>query len=29
VPSLTYEKIVSSDKEFYEVKEEADWYGIK
>jgi hypothetical protein len=29
VPCLAYGKIVSSDKEFYEVKEEADWYGIR
>jgi len=29
IPSLIFKKIVSSDKEFYEVKEEADWYGIK
>jgi hypothetical protein len=29
VPSLAYGKIVASDKEFYEVEEEADWYGIK
>jgi hypothetical protein len=29
VPALSYGKIVASDKEFYEVKEEAAWYGIE
>jgi hypothetical protein len=28
-PTLSYAKIVASDKEFYEVKEEAEWYGIE
>ena len=28
-PTLSYAKIVAGDIEFYEAKEEAEWYGIE